>query len=99
MIKKVLATNMLNDKLVDRLIDYIEKVYDNADYKAKVKKANDKRQTALKNLKGKVGPDTGLQSVLNELFTLNAKVIPVNKLDSYLKLGEEFGQRKTGLKD
>jgi DNA-binding transcriptional MerR regulator len=99
MIKKVLATNMLNDKLVDRLIDYIEKVYDNADYVDKVSKANKKRKTALKNLRGKVGPDTGLQSVLNELFTLNAKVIPVNKLDSYLKLVEEFGQRKTVLKD
>jgi len=99
MIKKVLRTNMLNDKLVDRLIDYIEKVYDNADYQAKVNKANTKRRRAIENLKGKVGPNPELQAVLRELFTLNANIIPVNKLDSYLKLAEEFGQRKRSLKN
>ena len=96
-IKKVLSTNMLNEKMVDKLTDYIEKVYKKADISDKILTINKLRKRAIKNLKSKVGPFKELQQVLKDLFSIDGTSIPINKIDSYIEILEQFGGSSTVL--
>ena len=96
-IKKVLSTNMLNENMVDKLTDYIEKVYKKADISDKILTINKLRKRAIKNLKSKVGPFKELQQVLKDLFSIDGTSIPINKIDSYIEILEQFGGSSTVL--
>lgn len=96
-IKKVLSTNMMNPKMVDRLTEYIDKVYKKAELAEKIAKSRNKLKQAKTNLKSKVGASPELQNVLDELFSIDPSLIPLDKFDSYFEIIERFGARKAVL--
>jgi hypothetical protein len=97
MIKKVLGTNMLNKKAVDKMISYIDKVYSNAELAAMIQAARELSTPAKKNLRGKVGPSKSMQSVLENLFSLDPTMVPMDVFDTYVDLLNQFGKRKAVL--
>jgi hypothetical protein len=97
MIKKVLGTNMLNKKAVDKMISYIDKVYSNAELAAMIQAARKLSTSAKKNLRGKVGPSKSMQSVLENLFSLDPTIVPMDVFDTYVDLLNQFGKRKAVL--
>ena len=97
MIKKVLGTNMLNKKAVDKMISYIDKVYSNAELAAMIQAARKLSVTSKKNLRGKVGPSKSMQSVLENLFSLDPTMVPMDVFDTYVDLLNQFGKRKAVL--
>jgi hypothetical protein len=98
MIKKVLSTNMLNDKMVSRLEAYISKIYTKAELAEKISRARKLRKTAIKNIKSKVGPSRDLLQTLRDLFSVDPSLIPLNKIDAYLDILTQFGERSAVLK-
>jgi hypothetical protein len=97
MIKKVLGTNMLNEKAVKKMTDYIDKVYSNAELAAMIQAARKLSVTSKKNLRGKVGPSKSMQSVLENLFSLDPTMVPMDVFDTYVDLLNQFGERKAVL--
>ena len=98
MIKKVLSTNMLNDKMVSRLEAYISKIYTKAELAEKISRARKLRKTAINNIKSKVGPSRDLLQTLRDLFSVDPSLIPLNKIDAYLDILTQFGERSAVLK-
>ena len=94
MIRKVLSTNMMNEKMVSNLVSYIDNVFTKAGLADKINTANKRRKTALKNLRSKVGPSKELSITLRELFSIDPSLIPLSKFDKYSELLDQFGERK-----
>tara|TARA_R110000737_G_scaffold33050_2_gene51436 strand:- start:8715 stop:19196 length:10482 start_codon:yes stop_codon:yes gene_type:complete len=97
MIKKVLSTNMLNEDMVVRLEEYISKVYAKAEIADKISRARKLRPTAKKNIKSKVGPSRDLLQALRDIIALDPSIVPLNKIDSYLDILSQFGERSAVL--
>jgi hypothetical protein len=92
LIARVLRTNLANDKSVVKLIDYINKVYKKAELADKIVQANKLRKRAKKNIKGKIGSAKDLFPSLQKLFNIDAKLIPLEKVDAYFDLVSMFGE-------
>ena len=89
---RVLKTNLANDKSIVKLIDYINKIYKKAELADKIVKANKLRKRAKKNIKGKIGSAKDLFPSLQKLFNIDAKLIPLEKVDAYFDLVSMFGE-------
>jgi hypothetical protein len=96
-IKKVLSTNMLNEKLVNNLIKYADGIFENAELSQKISKARKLNKNAKRNLKSKVGASRDLQGILSNLFSIDPSLIPLDMFDMYFDLVSDFGQRKSVL--
>jgi hypothetical protein len=96
-IKKVLSTNMLNEKLVNNLIKYADGIFENAELSQKISKARKLSKNAKRNLKSKVGASRDLQGILSNLFSIDPSLIPLDMFDMYFDLVSDFGQRKSVL--
>ena len=92
LIARVLKTNLANDKSIVKLIDYINKIYKKADLANKIVTANKLRKKAKKNIKGKIGSAKDLFPSLQKLFNIDAKLIPLEKIDAYFDLVSMFGE-------
>ena len=89
---RVLKTNLANDKSIVKLIDYINKIYKRAELADKIVTANKLRKRAKKNIKGKIGSAKDLFPSLQKLFNIDAKLIPLEKVDAYFDLVSMFGE-------
>jgi len=92
LIARVLRTNLANDKSVVKLIDYINKVYKKAELADKIVQANKLRKRAKKNITKKIGSAKDLFPSLQKLFNIDAKLIPLEKVDAYFNLVSMFGE-------
>ena len=91
-IKKFSNVNMLKDSSIDSFVDYMSRVFKDAEYAEKVKNANKKRKNALKNIKGKIGVAASVKSQLNRIFSINANIIPESAFNKYIELLNDFGE-------
>ena len=89
--------NMLNEVSVSNFVDYMSKVFANAEYVSKIDEAKIKLKTAKKNIATKIGIADGLNLSLQRLFSINPTLIPETSLDRYLELVNMFGQRQAVL--
>lgn len=89
--------NMLNEVSVSNFVDYMAKVFADADYDNKINVAKGKLKTALKNISTKIGIADGLVMPLNRLFSINPSLIPETKLSKYLKLLDMFSAKQAVL--
>ena len=94
MTNKVLKTNLLNKKGVKKLTTYVDKVFNNAAIAEKIYETKNKLKSAKKNIKSKIGTSKDIGPVLKQLFAINPLAIPLNKLDAYIKIVEEFSSPK-----
>ena len=94
MTNKVLKTNLLNKKGVKKLTTYVDKVFNNAAIAEKIYETKNKLKYAKENIKSKIGTSKDIGPVLKQLFAINPLAIPLNKLDAYIKIVEEFAAPK-----
>jgi hypothetical protein len=93
-LRKFSSVNMFNPTSVERFVDYMAKVFNDADYSNKMAIANSKRATALKNIARKIGIADVVKPQLTKLFSINPSMIPDSVLDKYMKLVEVFGKKE-----
>jgi hypothetical protein len=89
--------NMLNEISVSNFVDYMAKVFANAEYADKIDVAKSKLKMAKKNIVTKIGIADGLVGPLNRLFSINPTLIPNDYLGRYLELVDMFGARQAVL--
>ena len=89
--------NMLNEISVSNFVDYMAKVFANAEYADKIDVAKSKLKMAKKNIVTKIGISDGLVGPLNRLFSINPTLIPNEFLGRYLELVDMFGARQAVL--
>ena len=96
-IAKFSKVNMLNEISVSNFVDYMAKVFADAEYGNKISVAKSKLKAAKKNINTKIGIANGLAFPLQTLFSINPKLIPINNLERYLELLAMFSDRKAVL--
>lgn len=89
--------NMLNEISVSNFVDYMAKVFANAEYANKIDVAKSKLKAAKKNIVTKIGISDGLVQPLQRLFSINPTLIPDQYLERYLELVDMFGARQAVL--
>jgi hypothetical protein len=89
--------NVLNDASVSNFVDYMTKVFNDADYINKIDTAKSNLKTAKKNIVTKLGIDDGLIFDLQRLFSINPILIPDAYLGKYLSLVDMFGKKQAVL--
>jgi len=82
--------NLLNEVSVSNFVDYMAKVFADAEYDSKIAKANSRVAKARKNIVTKIGIADGLMLPLQKLFAVNPNLIPDNSLERYLELLDMF---------
>lgn len=98
MISKFSKVNMLNEVSVSNFVDYMGKVFADADYDNKINVAKKKLKAAKKNINTKIGIANGLASPLQTLFSINPSLIPIKNLERYIELVDMFSARQAILK-
>jgi hypothetical protein len=89
--------NMLNEISVSNFVDYMAKVFANAEYANKIDVAKSKLKNAKQNIATKIGIADGLVGPLQRLFSVNPDIIPAKYLERYLELLNMFSERKAVL--
>jgi hypothetical protein len=89
--------NMLNEVSVSNFVDYMSKVFENAEYVNKIEQVNSKLKTAKKNIGTKIGTADGLILPLQRLFAINPTLIPQEFFDRYSELVNMFGEKQAVL--
>jgi len=89
--------NMLNEVSVSNFVDYMAKVFANAEYANKIDVAKSKLRAAKKNIVTKIGIADGLVGPLQRLFSINPTLIPDQYLERYLELVDMFSARQAVL--
>lgn len=89
--------NMLNEVSVSNFVDYMSKVFENAEYVNKIEQVNSKLKTAKKNIGTKIGTADGLILPLQRLFSINPTLIPQQFFDRYSELVNMFGEKQAVL--
>ena len=96
-LRKFSSVDMFNEKSIDKFVDYMQKVFSNAEYASKLDFARSTLKTAKKNIATKIGIADGLYNPLNRLFSVDPSLIPDSVLDKYLALVDMFGKREAVL--
>ena len=89
--------NMLNEISVSNFVDYMAKVFANAEYANKIDVAKSRLKAAKRNIATKIGTANGLIGPLNRLFSINPTLIPDQYLERYLELVDMFSARQAVL--
>lgn len=93
-ISKFSKVNLLNEASVSSFVDYMSKVFADADYDNKINIAKSRIKNAKKNIVTKLGLADGLILPLQRLFSINPNLIPEQYLDRYLELLNMFSARQ-----
>ena len=96
LLNKALNTNLNSEVQVKRLTDYVIRVMDNAAIVERLTKAFKKQKNIKKNIRsGKLGDgNNALVDVLNRLAKTKISLIPLDKIDSFEKLMNIYGDTK-----
>lgn len=97
LINRVSSVNLNNERSVEKLVEYMDKVYQNAEYADNILRSNKGRKRAKKNIRSKIGSANVVFNTLNKLFSINAKLIPQDVLDTYNDLVNQFGESRAVL--
>jgi GNAT superfamily N-acetyltransferase len=90
-LNKIGKVNLDNPAAVDTFLDYVENVFENAEYEVEIAGINAKLGKARNNVNRKIGTAKNLTSVLNKLFNIKPSLIPSELLDAYKNLVDMFG--------
>ena len=97
LINRVSSVNLNNERSVEKLVEYMDKVYQNAEYADNILRSNKGRKRAKKNIRSKIGSANVVFNTLNKLFSIDAKLIPQDVLDTYNDLVNQFGESRAVL--
>jgi hypothetical protein len=97
LINRVNKVNLDNPAMVEDLLDYADKVFENADYAEKINTVSNQLPTAKKNVKTKIGVSEVLTPLLERLFNMKPTLIPMSVFEEYLSIVDMIGKRQTEL--
>jgi len=92
-LRRLQQVDLLNPESVAKFIDYMARVFKDAEYYKRVNDINRKRRAAKKGAETKAGIADGLLPLLQRVFSVDARVIPENVLDVYESLINQFSER------
>ncbi len=92
LLNRIGKVNLDNPASVDAFLDYVEKVFEDANYEVELAGINAKLERMKANInRVKVGNDEILIPLLNKLASINPSLIPDEVFDSYKELVEMLG--------
>jgi hypothetical protein len=89
--------NLLNEVSVSSFVDYMAKVFKNAEYAEQISRVESMLKTAKKNVQTKIGAAEALTPLLNKVFSIKPTMIPDSVFEDYVSIVEMIGERKTVL--
>ena len=96
-LRKFQNVDVFSTSQVESFVDYMTKVFADADYLAKIRDADAKLPKARNNIKkGKTGINE-VGPLLSKLFRINPRLIPSQFLDKYLEIVDTLSKRKKEL--
>jgi|11BtaG_2_1085332.scaffolds.fasta_scaffold00860_2 hypothetical protein len=96
-LRKFQNVDVFSTSQVESFVDYMTKVFADADYLAKIRDADSKLPKARNNIKkGKTGINE-VGPLLSKLFRINPRLIPSQFLDKYLDIVGTLSKRKKEL--
>lgn len=96
-LRRFSKVNMFSQDSVDRFVDYMVNVFEDANYAENIENVRRLIPTAKRNLKTKVGVANEIVPNLQKLFAINPILIPQSVFAEYVKLVDSFGQRQAVL--
>jgi hypothetical protein len=89
-IRKFSKVNMLNEDSTNAFVDYMTKVFEDADYAEKIAGIRTKITKARGNLKSKIGVADAIANPMRKLLAVNPTLIPDDVFDKYLNIINMF---------
>ena len=96
-VKKFSGVNVLSQRSIDKFVDYMQMVFDNAEYAEKISSIRAMLPNARKNLGTKIGIADGLADSLARMLSINPLLIPETVLDTYQSVVKMMSERKAVL--
>lgn len=96
-VKKFSGVNVLSQRSIDKFVDYMQMVFDNAEYAEKISSIRAMLPNARKNLGTKIGIADGLADSLARMLSINPLLIPESVLDTYQSVVKMMSERKAVL--
>jgi hypothetical protein len=90
-LNKIGKVNLDNPAAVDTFLDYVENVFENAEYEVEIAGINAKLGKAKNNVNKKIGTAKNLTPLLNRLFNIKPSLIPIEVFDEYKNIVDMFG--------
>lgn len=92
------SVNLLNEVSVMKFIDYMAKVFNNAEYAQQISTAKSLQSKVKNNAKTKLGIANDLISEILKMASINPSLIPSKVFNTYLETMNMLGQRTAVLK-
>jgi len=96
-LRRFSSVNMFNEDSIDKFVDYMANVFEDAEYADKINIIKNQLPTARKNVKTKLGAAMNLIPAMERLFSINPNLIPMPVLNSYMLLVDMMGKRQETL--
>ena len=90
-LRKFTSVNPLSEASIERFVDYMAKVINNAEYDSQIKRAKDLASRAKRNIARKIGVADAIKTQLEQILSIKPNMIPESVFQQYLELLEEFG--------
>ena len=97
-LRKFSGVNMFDENSISRFVDYMAKVFKNAEYAEQISAISKALPIARKNVQSKIGIAEAVAPQMMRLFSIKPSLIPDAVFDKYAELVAMMGERKTVLK-
>jgi hypothetical protein len=92
-IGRIVKTNLTSPESVNKTINYIADIFDNANLAMKISRAKSLVKNAKRNINSKIGQNPDLFNAGKILVSIDPAFIPTPMIDDYLDIMEVIGER------
>jgi hypothetical protein len=92
-LRRFSSTNLLDDNSINNFVNYMRKVFNDAEYANKISNVRKKLPTAKKNIKTKIGVAKDLAPLMERVFAINPSIIPDDVFNKYSDAVMMIGER------
>jgi hypothetical protein len=96
-LRKFSNVNMFNDASINSFVNYMQKVFNDANYADQIAKVRASLKVAKKNIQTKLGTAQTLYPLLSRMLAINPTLIPDAVFDRYVEIVTAMGERKAVL--
>ena len=96
-LRRFSGVNMFSEDSISKFVDYMGKVFADAEYADRIATIRKSLKQAKKNIESKIGISAELKPLLRQMLAINPNLIPDSVLDTYAELVQMFGERKAVL--
>jgi hypothetical protein len=96
-ISKFSGVNMFDQESINRFVDYMAKVFNNANYAEQIAQVNRLLPTARRNAQTKIGIAEVLSPIMQKMLAIKPTLIPDSVFDKYTRIVTMMGERRAVL--